>query len=210
MRMEVNLIIPGENDKTNKHPIQSIVSLYSLTFVQVYFLDLFCMSYHLVMKIDAFYIILAVLGIIGNLFGLFLFSSSRRTWRISSVYACLATCSSLTNLLCVIRYTSILHSTTRDLLRRWIGQNWWACKIYEFSFSFRVISSWITLFWMFERVTCLSTKIRILSKHCCSPRLEFLTCLIIITTILSCVIGPPVYMYQHRTIIKYVKHIQSA
>lgn len=94
-------------------------------------------------------------------------SSSRRTWRISSVYACLATWSSLTNLLCIIRYASILHSTTRNLLHRWV------CQIYELSFSFRVISSWITLFGMFERVTCLSTRIRTLSKHCCSLRLQF-------------------------------------
>ncbi len=100
-------------------------------------------------------IILFILGVMGNVLGLVIFSSSCRFRRISTVYVYLATWSSITNLLCVIRYASILHSTSRYFLRQLVGETWWTCKSYEFSFSFRVISSWITLFWMFERLICV-------------------------------------------------------
>jgi hypothetical protein len=146
--------------------------------------------------------ILIILGIVGNVLGLFIFSSSRRTWRISSVYACLATCSSITNLLCVIRYASVLHSTSRYILRDLVGQTWWGCKIYEFSFSFRVISSWITLFWMFERLMCASTKLRSFFNRCNSYKLKFIIPIVIVITLLSCIIGPPVYMFQPVIISK--------
>ncbi len=63
-----------------------------------------------------------IFGIIGNMLGLFIFSLSRHTWRISSFYACLATFSSITNLLCVVRYASILHSTLRNILRQLVEQ----------------------------------------------------------------------------------------
>jgi hypothetical protein len=149
-------------------------------------------------------IILFIFGVIGNILGLIIFSSSRHTWRISSVYACLAACSSITNLLCVIQYASILHSTSRYILRQLVGQTWWGCKIYKFSFSFRVISSWITLFWMFERLICISTKLRAFFNRWFSFKLKFVSPIIIFIIILGCVIGPPVYMYQPRIIPKYV------
>ena len=50
--------------------------------------------------IDTSCYILVILGLIGNILGLFIFTTSRRTWRISSTYVCLATSSSITNLLC--------------------------------------------------------------------------------------------------------------
>jgi hypothetical protein len=153
---------------------------------------------------DAVCYVLVILGIVGNLLGLFIFSSSRRTWQISSVYAFLATCSSITNLLCVVRYASILQSTSRHILRQLVEQRWWACKLYEFSFSFRVISSWITLFWMFERLMCVSTKLRSFFNRCNSYQLKFIIPIIIMSIILCCVIGPPVYMYEPEIIPKYV------
>jgi len=153
---------------------------------------------------DTICCVLVFLGIVGNMSGLFIFSSSRRTWRISSVYACLATCSSITNVLCVIRYASILHSTTQQILRQLVGQTWWACKIYEFSFSFRVISSWITLFWMFERLMCVSRRLSTFFNRWYSYKLKFMIPIIMIILILSCVSGPPVYMYQTEIILEYV------
>jgi hypothetical protein len=153
--------------------------------------------------IDTLCYVLVILGLIGNILGLFIFSSSRRTWRTSSIYANLATCSSLTNLLCVIRYASVLHSTSRYILRDLVGQTWWGCKIYEFSFSFRVISSWITLFWMFERLMCVSTKLRSFFNRCNSYKLKFIIPIVIVITLLSCIIGPPVYMFQ-PVILEYV------
>jgi hypothetical protein len=148
--------------------------------------------------------ILLILGIVGNVSGLFIFSSSRRTWRISSIYACLATCSSITNLFCVIRYASILHSTSRHFLFQLVGHKWWACKVYEFSFSFRVISSWITLFWMFERLICVSTTLKTCFNRWISYKFQFIIPIIIVIIILGCVIGPPVYMFQPKVIPKYV------
>lgn len=99
---------------------------------------------------DSLCYILVILGLIGNILGLCIFCSSRRTWRISSVYVYLATSTSIINIFCVFRYALILHSKSRIILRELVGHIWLACKIYEFSFAFRIISSWITLFWMFD------------------------------------------------------------
>lgn len=156
--------------------------------------------------IDSLCIILFILGIIGNLLGLFIFSSSRRSSRISSSYANLATCSSITNLLCLIRYTSILHSKSRDILSEVIGKIWWACKIYEFSFSFRLISSWIILFWMFERLVCVSTRLRTFFHRWNLFKFKLIFPILIMIIILVGVIGPPVYMFQPRS-IEYVLNI---
>lgn len=139
---------------------------------------------------------LFVSGIVGNILGLFLFSSSRRSRRISSTYVALATSSSIANLLCVLRYAPILHSTTRNVLRDLVGQTRWGCKFYEFSFAFRVVSSWITLFWMFERVLCVSTTLRSFFDRCKACHIKYVMPVIIILLILSVVIGPPVYMFE--------------
>ena len=140
--------------------------------------------------------VLVALGILGNLLGLLIFSSSRRTWRISSTYACLATCSSLTNLLCVIRFASLLHSSSRHFLHHLVAHSRWACKIYELTFSFRVIASWITLFWMFERLLCVSKRLRQLFTCWNSPQCKCVTSVVIMGVILGCVVGPPVYMFE--------------
>ncbi|CAF1308468.1 unnamed protein product [Rotaria sordida] len=145
-----------------------------------------------------------ILGFIGNILGLFVFWSSRRTWQVSSAYVYLATSCSITNLLCVIRYVSLLHSRFRNILYELVGQIWWACKVYEFAFSFRVISSWITLFWMFERLMCVSKKLRACFNKCNSYQLKFIIPILLILTILSCVIGPPVYMFEPQILDKEI------
>lgn len=147
-------------------------------------------------SIDIFSSLLFCLGIIGNIFGLFLFSSSRRSRRISSVYVVLATSSSIINLLCVIRYASILHSLSRKYLQHIVGHVWWACKCFELSFCFRVISSWITLYWMFERLLCVSKQLKSYFNVWKSYKIIFSLPLILILLILISVIGPPVYMFQ--------------
>jgi hypothetical protein len=159
--------------------------------VQTRFIDLFCY-------------ILFILGIVRNLVGLFIFSWLHRTWRISSVYACLATCSSITNLLCIIRYASVLHSTSRQILRQLVGHTWLACKIYKFFFSFRAISSWIILFWMFERLTCVSRRLRTFFNRWHSFKLNLFPPIIIIILILSCVFDLQFLWYQPRIILEYV------
>ena len=145
---------------------------------------------------NIFCYVLVVFGLVGNVLGLLVFSSCRRTWRISSVYVYLATCSSIINLFCVIRYALILHSKSQDIVRQLIGNLWLACKIYEFSFSFRIISSWITLFWMFERLTCVSRRLRAFFHRWNRSQFKFLIPLMILMSILMSVIGPSLYMYQ--------------
>ncbi|CAF1382269.1 unnamed protein product [Rotaria sordida] len=152
--------------------------------------------------IDILCYILVILGFIGNILGLFVFWSSRRTWQISSAYVYLATSNSITNLLSVIRCVSLLHSKFRNILYELVGQIWWACKIYEFTSSFRVISSWITLFWMFERIMCVSKRLRACFNHCNSYQLKFIIPILIVLTILGCVVGPPVYMFQPQILDK--------
>lgn len=140
--------------------------------------------------------VLFILGIIGNVLGLFIFSSSRRSWRISSMYAHLATLSSITNFLCLIRYASILHSSTRQILSDWIGRVWWACKTYELSFAFRLISSWITLLWMFERVICVSRRLKTLIKRWNTYKLISIIAILFITAVFAGVIVLPMYMFE--------------
>ncbi|CAF1169924.1 unnamed protein product [Adineta steineri] len=153
----------------------------------------YCMQF-----IDSLCYILVILGLVGNILGLLIFSSSRHTSKISSVYVYLATSSSIINIFCVIRYALVLHSKTRIIINNLIGHVWFACKLYELSFCFRLISSWIILFWMFERVTCVSKRLRTLFYRWNASQLKFIIPCIIIFIILGCVIGPPAYMYQPR------------
>ena len=140
--------------------------------------------------------ILVVLGLIGNVLGLSLFSSSRRTRRISVIYVSLATSSSIINIFCVLRYALILHSKSQSILRHLVGNVWFACKIYELSFSFRVISSWITLYWMFERLTCVSRRLRTIFHRWNAKSLKLIFPIVLFLLILIAVIGPPLVMYQ--------------
>ena len=146
--------------------------------------------------LDAFCNVLFILGVIGNVLGLFIFSSSRRSWRISSMYVHLATFSSITNLLCLIRYAFILHSYSRQILSDWIARIWWACKIYELSFSFRLFSSWIILLWMFERVMCVSKNLQTWVKQWNAHKLTFIILIPLGIAIFAAVIGLPVYMFE--------------
>ena len=145
---------------------------------------------------DVLSYLLSILGIIGNLLGLLVFSLSHRAWRRSSIYVCLATCSSIINAVCVLRYGSILHSKLRNILLDLVGQKWWACKIYEFSYSFRVISSWITLFWMFERLICVSSRLQTPFRQWKSLKLVLIIPILTMIIILGYVVGLPVYMFQ--------------
>ncbi|UJR24055.1 hypothetical protein I4U23_027023 [Adineta vaga] len=151
---------------------------------------------------DGLCYLLIILGFIGNIFGLLIFSSSRQTWRQSSTYVYLANSSSIINLFCATRYALILHSRTRIFINELVQYQWFACKLYEISFCFRVISSWITLFWMFERLTCISESLRTFCNRWKTSQLKFLIPCIILTLILVCVLGPSVYMYQPQ-IIEY-------
>lgn len=106
-------------------------------------------------------IILFILGFIGNLLGLVVFSSRR--FRCCSTYATLALTSFTINLICIVRYSLLLHSTTR----RWLSDHivsvhWLTCKIFRLSSSFRVLAAWITVFWVIERFIYVSSRLNLL------------------------------------------------
>ena len=150
--------------------------------------------------IDILCYILIVFGILGNLLGIFIFSLTRFARRKSTIYVRLAICNSIANVFCIFRYASILHSKSRFILYDLTGHFWLACKIYEFSFAFRIISSWITLFWMFERLICISTKLQTFFHRSKLTKFKFILPMSLLIVILSSVIGPPVIMFEPNTI----------
>lgn len=106
-------------------------------------------------------VILFILGFIGNLLGIVVFSSRR--FRCCSTYSILALASFTVNLICIVRYSLLLHSTTR----RWlsdgiIGEYWLTCKIFRLTSSARVIAAWITVFWVIERFLYVSSRLNLL------------------------------------------------
>ena len=114
-----------------------------------------------IMVIDWICIILFILGFIGNLLGLVVFSSRR--FRCCSTYATLALTSFAINLICIIRYSLLLHSTTRLWLSENIFNiNWLGCKFFRLSSSSRVIAAWVTVFWVIERFIYVSSRLNIL------------------------------------------------
>ncbi|CAF1323798.1 unnamed protein product [Adineta ricciae] len=155
---------------------------------------------HRVQVTDSLCWFLIVLGVLGNLFGLLIFCSSQQAWRISTIYVYLASSTSIINLFCAIRYALILHSKSRIFINNLVGYSWYACKIYEMAFSFRVISSWITLFWMFERLICISDRLRTLFHRWNTSQLKIAIPLVILSFILIGTLAPSVYIYQPQTI----------
>jgi hypothetical protein len=116
---------------------------------------------HIVALIDWICIILFILGFIGNLLGLVVFSSRR--FRCCSTYATLALTSFTINLICIVRYSLLLHSTTRRYLSDYIvSVHWLTCKIYRLSSSFRVLAAWVTVFWVIERFIYVSSRLNLL------------------------------------------------
>ena len=150
--------------------------------------------------IDILCYILIVFGILGNLLGIFIFSLTRFARRKSTIYVRLAICNSIANVFCIFRYASILHSKSRFILYDLTGHFWLACKIYEFSFAFRIISSWITLFWMLERLIYSSTKLQTFFFRWNLTKFKFILPMSLLIVILSSVIGPPVIMFEPNTI----------
>lgn len=157
--------------------------------------------------LNALSIIFVALGLVGNLLCFRMFFSSRRFRQISSTYAHLATGSSIMNCLCVIRYAAVLHSTARHYLQALVGQKRWACKFYEFSCSFRLISSWIIVFWMAERLIRSSKILQTFINRWFLVKLIRLISIFIGIVILTCVIVPPVYMFEPQS--RYVEELKN-
>src|SRR5271156_1190845 len=98
--------------------------------------------------VDWICIIMIILGSIGNSLGLIVFSSQkfRRT-----TYGRLAIASLIINLLCVFRYSLLLHSHVRRWMTYKVGQSWLNCKIYRFSSCLRILSAFVIVAWTYER-----------------------------------------------------------
>ncbi|UJR27646.1 hypothetical protein I4U23_008927 [Adineta vaga] len=147
---------------------------------------------------DSICVILFILGFIGNLLGLVVFSSRR--FRCCSTYAILSLTSFSINLLFIIRYSLLLHSTTR----RWLSENivsthWLSCKIFRLSSSFRVIAAWITVFWVIERFIYVTSRLNLIDRHVnfhLLKKYKFLWMVIIIIIMVSIVTGPTVLLFS--------------
>ena len=144
-------------------------------------------------------VILFILGFIGNLLGLIVFSSRR--FRCCSTYAILALTSFSINLICIIRYTLLLHSTTR----RWLSDNivsmhWLTCKIYRLSSSFRVLAAWVTVFWVIERFIYVTSRLHLLfnrrEKYILFEKYKYVYMILIALIMVIIVTGPTVIFFS--------------
>ncbi|UJR21718.1 hypothetical protein I4U23_024795 [Adineta vaga] len=116
---------------------------------------------YITMTIDYICIVLFILGFIGNLLGLIVFSSRR--FRCCSTYVILALTSFTINLVCIVRYSLLLHSTARLWLTKNVVDIYWlACKLFRLTTSFRVLSAWVTVFWVIERFIYVLSRLNVL------------------------------------------------
>ncbi len=144
-------------------------------------------------------VILFILGFIGNLLGLVVFSSRR--FRCCSTYAVLALTSFSLNLICIIRYSLLLHSTTRRWLSdKIVSVHWLTCKIFRLSSSFRVLAAWVTVFWVIERFSYVTSRLHLLSnrreKLGYLEKYKFVFMIIIALIMVIIVTGPTVVFFS--------------
>ena len=152
-----------------------------------------------IVTIDWICVILFILGFIGNLLGLVVFSSRR--FRCCSTYAILALTSFTINFICIIRYSLLLHSTTR----RWLSDNvvsihWLTCKIFRLSSAFRVLAAWVTVFWVIERFVYVSSRLHLLfnrrERYLLFEKYKFVCMILIALMMVIIVTGPTVIFFS--------------
>jgi hypothetical protein len=150
--------------------------------------------------VDWICIIMIILGSIGNSLGLIVFSSRkfRRT-----TYGRLAIASLIINLLCVYRYSLLLHSNTRRWITYKVGQSWFNCKLYRFSSCLRILSALVTVVWTYERYSYVTKnfKFQYFKKY----KFYFITILSLI--IVALLTGPTVFFYEPRSIPLFIPKI---
>jgi len=158
----------------------------------------------IVVVIDWICIILFVLGFIGNVLGLVVFSSRR--FRCCSTYATLALISFTINLICIVRYSLILHSTTRRWLSEYVvNTQWLTCKFYRLSSSFRVLAAWVTVFWVIERFIYVSSRLNVLFNQrerfqiCGKYKYFFMLC---ISLIMIMIVSGPTTIFSAPNFIR--------
>lgn len=142
---------------------------------------------------------LFILGFIGNLLGIIVFSSRR--FRCCSTYASLALSSFVINFMCTTRYSFLLYSQSRRWLsENFIGTSWLACKIFRFTSSFRVLAAWVTVFWVIERFIYVTARLHMVrsEQYQCARLKKFkYVLLVLIATIMFLIVtGPTVFFFS--------------
>ncbi|CAF1066661.1 unnamed protein product [Didymodactylos carnosus] len=143
-----------------------------------------------------------ILGVIGNIIGIIVFSSRkfRRT-----TYGRLALASLFINLLCVFRYSILLHSVTRRWISYVVGQTWFNCKLYRFSSCLRILAAWITVFWTYDRFSYITRILQCCLNRGCCKRYKYYGMAGIACIIILLITGPTVHLYESRYVIKYYR-----
>jgi hypothetical protein len=145
--------------------------------------------------VDWICIIMFVLGTLGNILGLIVFSSRkfRRT-----TYGRLAIASLIINLLCVFRYSLLLHTKTRRWITYKVGQTWFNCKLYRLSSCLRILSAFVIVAWTYERFTYVTINYSFFPNHPFLKRYKFYFMTFISLIIIGALTGPTVYFYQPK------------
>ncbi len=143
--------------------------------------------------IDWICIIMFILGTLGNSLGLIVFSS--RKFR-QTTYGRLAIASLVINLLCVFRYSLLLHSNIRLWITYKVGQSWFNCKLYRFSSCLRFLSAFVIVAWTYERFTYVTINYSLFTNHPILKRYKFYFMAFISLIIVFTLTGPTVYFYQ--------------
>jgi hypothetical protein len=151
--------------------------------------------------VDWICIIMIILGSIGNSLGLIVFSSRkfRRT-----TYGRLAIASLIINLLCVYRYSLLLHSDTRRWITYKVGQSWFNCKLYRFSSCLRILSALVTVVWTYERFTYVTKNFRFFKNNQFLKKYKFYLITFLSLIVVATLTGPTVYFYEPISIPSFI------
>jgi hypothetical protein len=151
--------------------------------------------------VDWICIVMIILGSLGNSLGLIVFSSRkfRRT-----TYGRLAIASLIINLLCVFRYSLLLHSITRRWITYKVGQSWFNCKLYRSSSCLRILSALVTVTWTYERFSYVTTNFHYLMNNKYIKKYKFYFMTILSLIVVAALTGPTVYFYAPKSIPLYM------
>lgn len=141
-------------------------------------------------------IFMIILGTLGNTLGLIVFSSRkfRRT-----TYGRLAIASLIINLLCVFRYSLLLHTSTRLWITHKAGQSWFTCKLYRISSCLRILSAFVTVAWTYERFTYVTSNFQSLTTNQYVKKYKFYFMISFCLMIIASLTGPTIYFYELTT-----------
>lgn len=148
--------------------------------------------------VDWICIVMFILGTLGNSLGLIVFCS--RKFR-GTTYGRLAIASLIINLLCVVRYSCLLHSTTRQWITYQVAQSWFNCKLYRFSSCLRILSSFVLVTWTYERFTYVTSHLNLFTNHPVIRRYKFYLIGVLSLIIIGSLTGPTVYFYEIQQFI---------